>query len=83
MSRAKSRVYSKRSGPEIQYHQGGGGVDEILRPTLLSVGEGSCYRLVKDSWPWEVKGEEFGKEGVPIPTLHTSLPSTCDVTYLT
>jgi hypothetical protein len=22
------------------------------------VGEGSCYRLVKDSWPWGKQGEE-------------------------
>lgn len=44
---------------EVRYHPGTGGVDEILRPTLLSVDEGSCYRLVKNSWPWEAEGEEF------------------------
>ena len=37
----------------MQYHPGlgSGGTDEILRPLLMSVGDqGSCYRIVKDSF---------------------------------
>lgn len=49
---------------EVRYHAGigSGGTDEILRPTLMSVGGGgSCYRLVRDSFgrrPGENREEE-------------------------
>ena len=47
---------------DVQYHPGVEGVDNILRPSLLSVGGGTCFRLVKESWPWGpegIKGEEL------------------------
>ena len=37
---------------EVRYHPGvgGGGADEILRPTLMCVSNGGCYRLVSDTF---------------------------------
>lgn len=37
----------------VQYHPGfgSGGTDEILRPTLMTVGDqGRCYRMVKETF---------------------------------
>lgn len=68
MSKVRAGASRERRRPcqDVRYHPRIGGVDEILRPTLLCVGEGTCFRLVKDSWPWETKkGEEFtSNEGV-------------------
>ena len=41
-------------GPRLQVHYspgvGGGGTDNIVRPTLMCVGDEQCYRLVKESF---------------------------------
>lgn len=58
-SRGGARGAIKRdSHVDVRYHPGIEGVDEILRPTLLCFGEGSCFRLLKETWPWGE--EEFG-----------------------
>lgn len=44
----------------VQYHPGlgGGGADDILRPTLMSVSNGGCYRLVVDTFGKRTVDEE-------------------------
>ena len=62
-SRGGAREIKRGSHVDVRYHPGIEGVDEILRPTLLCLGEGSCFRLLKETWPWGLE-ESRGKEGV-------------------
>lgn len=54
----------KRTRLEVSYHAGvgGGGTDEILRPTLMCVSNGGCYRLVVDSFG-KRENQEVKEEG--------------------
>ena len=65
---AKTR-YQLRPKLEVQYHPGvgGGGTDEILRPTLMCVSNGSCFRLVRESF-----GKRDSQEFEPVEDVHTT-----------